>query len=98
MRLVMKDIILLQQNKMEQLRKTGKHKGKKLSSKHFFKTGKAKVNLLKIKLIINMLYVVYIQLSFSNLVLKSCRQLMFFTTFLYRCLNKSNVFESFSWF
>ena len=32
----MKDIILLQQNKMEQLRKTGKNKGKKIVVKVFF--------------------------------------------------------------
>ena len=51
----------------------------------FLEKGKVKVNLIKIKLIIDMLYVVNIQFKFSNLVLKSCWQLKFLTTFLYRC-------------
>ena len=41
--------------------KTGKTKVKKMSLKYFFKKGQVTENLLKIKLIINMLYVVYIQ-------------------------------------
>ena len=69
------------------IRKTEKNKGKKFDVKMniFLEKGKVKVNLLKIKLIIDMLYVAYIQFNFSNLVLKSCRQLKFFTTHLYRC-------------
>ena len=36
---------------------------------------------MKIKRIIDMLYLAYIQFNFSNLALKSSRQLMFFTIF-----------------
>ena len=85
--LVVKDIILHQQNKTEQFlisEKQEKTKVKKLSL-NFFKKRKVKVNLLKVKLIINMLYIFHIQFNFSNLVLRCCRQLMFFTAFLYRC-------------
>ena len=69
------------------IRKTEKNKGKIFIVKMniFLEKGKVKVNLIKIKLIIDMLYVVYIQFKFSNLVLKSCWQLKFLTTFLYRC-------------
>lgn len=61
--------------------KTGKKDFVKRNT--FSEKGKARVNFLKIKLIIDMLHVAYIQFSFSNLELNSYWQLMFFTTFLY---------------
>ena len=73
--LVMKNIVLLQEKKMEQLSKLEKQKKTKVKNLtlkriFFLEKGKVKVNLLKIKLIIDMLYVAYIQFNFSNL--KSC--------------------------
>ena len=66
--LVIKDIILLQQNMMEQL--SILEKQKKMSLKYFLNKGKVKVIILKIRLIINMLYVVDIQFNFSNSIKK----------------------------
>ena len=37
----------------------------------FLEKGKVKVNLLKIKFIIDMVYVIYMKLNFSNSVFKS---------------------------
>ena len=64
------------------IRKTEKNKVKELVVKIvFFRKEKVKVNLLKIKLFFNMLYLVYMQSNFSNLVLKSYRQLCFLLLF-----------------
>ena len=56
------------------IRKTEINKGKDFGYKMsiFLEKGKVKVNLLKIKLIIDMLYIVYIQFNLSSSVLKSC--------------------------
>ena len=69
--------IAIFQNKMKQSsisEKQEKTKVKIFALKwvFFLEKGKIKVNLLKIKLIIDMLYIVYIQFNFSSSVLKSC--------------------------
>ena len=85
--LVMENTALKEDGTTLNIRKTAKNKDKKFIVKMniFLEKGKVKVNFIKIKVIIYILYVVYIQIKFSKLVLKSCRQLKLLTTFLYRC-------------